>query len=93
MVWKEAIAHQLLAAVSAHSCTKCGMHETSVNTISARTQIRTGYITNINQNSVRYSDWASVKTIRDSIPDWGSRISSSPKTSRPALGLTQLPIR
>ena len=93
MVWKEAIAHQLEAAVSAHTCTKCGMHEKSVRTISFSSKTRTGHITNISQNSVRYSDWVSVRTIRDSIPDWGSRFSSSPKTSRPALGPTQLPMQ
>jgi hypothetical protein len=62
------------------------MKETSVRTIAVRTQIRTGHITNINLNSVPYSDWASVRTIRDSIPDWDNRIASSRKTSRPALG-------
>ena len=47
MAWKEAIAHQLLAAVSAKCCTKCGIYETSVSTISFRTQIRTWHLTNI----------------------------------------------
>jgi C4-type Zn-finger protein len=44
MVWKEAITHHLEVAVSKYSCTKCGMHETSVRTISVRTYVRIGKV-------------------------------------------------